>query len=267
MAPLKSYLDLYKLLPQTNCKKCGMNACLAFAAAAMRGQKPLSACKDLDSELREKLTQELGQATTPNEDLTRAMAPLKARVAKVDLAAKAGQLGCVHNGKHMIIKCLGKDFTVAPDGSLASQCHVNAWLAEPMLNYVSLGQGKDPVGRWVLLRELRGGEDWHRLFAQRCEKPLQRVIDEHRDLMEWVIDIFGAEAVEEEGSPELGVVLRPLPKLPLLIRYWPPEDGMESTLNLCFDATATDNLPIESIYTLGVGLVTMLEKIALTHDT
>lgn len=45
--PLKSYLDLYKHLPQTNCKKCGMAACLAFAAAAMRGQKLLSACPDL----------------------------------------------------------------------------------------------------------------------------------------------------------------------------------------------------------------------------
>jgi hypothetical protein len=267
MSPLKSYLDLYKHLPQTNCKKCGMAACLAFAAAAMRGQKSLSACPDLDPQVREELAQELGQPADPQEEMTRALAPLKARVATVDLAAKAGQLGCAHNGKRLVLKCLGKDFTVDPDGTLASQCHVNAWLAEPMLNYVSLGQGKDPVGRWKLLRELPGGEDWQRLFAQRCEKPLQKVIDEHRDLMEWVIDIFGAQAVEEEGSPELGVVLHPLPKLPLLIRYWPSEDGLESTLNLCFDATATDNLPVESIYTLGVGLVTMLEKIALTHDT
>lgn len=266
MAPLKSYLDLYKLLPQTNCKKCGMNACLAFAAAAMRGQKPLSACPDLDPALRGELARELGQAVDPSEELVRALAPLKAQVAAVDLAAKARRLGCAYNGKNLIIKCLGKDFTMDSTGALASQCHVNAWLAEPLLNYVSRGRGKDPVGRWVLLRELPKGGDWHRLFAQRCEKPLQKVIDEHRELMEWVIDIFGAQAVEEEGSPELGVILRPLPKLPLLIRYWPPEDGMESTLNLCFDATATDNLPMESIYTLGVGLVTMLEKIALTHD-
>jgi len=75
MAPLKSYLDLYKLLPQTNCKKCGMNACLAFAAAAMRGQRPLSACKDLDPGVREELAQELGQATTPDEEMMRALAP------------------------------------------------------------------------------------------------------------------------------------------------------------------------------------------------
>lgn len=266
MAPLKSYLDIYKQLPQTNCRQCGMNACLAFAAAAMRGQKALAACPDLDPAAREAMAQELNQAAAPQQDPMRALAPLRDRAAQVDMAAKAAKLGCIVKGDKLVIKCLGKDFTMDPGGALASQCHVNAWLAEPLLNYVIQGQGKDPVGRWVLLRELRGGGDWHRLFAQRCEKPLQKVIDEHTALMEWVIDIFGAQAVEEEGSPELGVVLWPLPKLPLLIRYWPPEDGLESTLNLCFDPTATDNLPIESIYTLGVGLVTMLEKIALTHD-
>ncbi len=266
MSPIKSYLDIYKRLPQTNCKKCGLNACLAFAAAVMRGQKPLSACPDLDPAARQELAQELGQPADPSEEMVRALAPLRDRAAQVDLAARAESLGCTLRGGKLFIKCLGKDFTMDPGGALASQCHVNPWLAEPLLNYVIHGQGKDPVGPWVLLKELPKGGDWHRLFAQRCEKPLKKVIDEHTALMEWVVDIFGAQPVQEEGSPELGVILRPLPKLPLLIRYWPPEDGLESTLNLCFDATATDNLPIESIYTLGVGLVTMLEKIALTHD-
>lgn len=44
-----------------------------------------------------------------------------------------------------------------------------------------------------------------------------------------------------------------------------PEDGFESNLNLFFDSTADDNLPIESIYALGTGLVRMFEKISLRH--
>jgi hypothetical protein len=47
--------------------------------------------------------------------------------------------------------------------------------------------------------------------------------------------------------------------------YWKPGDGFESNLNLFFDATAEENLNIESIYTLGVGLVNMFEKLALRH--
>jgi hypothetical protein len=56
-----------------------------------------------------------------------------------------------------------------------------------------------------------------------------------------------------------------LPRVPIRICYWKPEDGLESDLNIFLDSTATDNLNIESIYSLGIGLVTMFEKIALGH--
>ena len=51
----------------------------------------------------------------------------------------------------------------------------------------------------------------------------------------------------------------------MLICYWKSEEGMASDLNIFFDAHAEQNLPLESIYALGVGLVTMFEKIALRH--
>ncbi|MBW2172383.1 MAG: DUF3786 domain-containing protein, partial [Deltaproteobacteria bacterium] len=59
--------------------------------------------------------------------------------------------------------------------------------------------------------------------------------------------------------------LHPLPKVPILICYWKPDDGLESELNIFFDSTAEQNLNIESIFTLSTGLVRMLEKIALRH--
>jgi hypothetical protein len=51
----------------------------------------------------------------------------------------------------------------------------------------------------------------------------------------------------------------------MLICYWKPDDGLESDLNLFFDATAEKNLNIESLFTLGTGLVIMFEKLALRH--
>jgi hypothetical protein len=53
--------------------------------------------------------------------------------------------------------------------------------------------------------------------------------------------------------------------MPILICYWKPEDELESDLNLFFDSRAEENLNIEAIYTLVAGLVTMFEKIAVTH--
>jgi len=40
---------------------------------------------------------------------------------------------------------------------------------------------------------------------------------------------------------------------------------MGSTLQIFFDATATDHLPVESVFELGTGMVMMFEKIAQKH--
>jgi len=60
-------------------------------------------------------------------------------------------------------------------------------------------------------------------------------------------------------------VLRPLPKVPLPICYWKPEEELESDMNLFFDSSAADNLGIEAIYTLGTGIVRMFGKLSIRH--
>jgi hypothetical protein len=53
--------------------------------------------------------------------------------------------------------------------------------------------------------------------------------------------------------------------VPILICYWKPDEEMGSELNLFFDETAEENLDIQTVYTLGAGLITMFEKIAVKH--
>ena len=86
-----------------------------------------------------------------------------------------------------------------------------------------------------------------------------------RMFFEDMLNIFNGKQVEKHYASDISLVLRPLPKVPMLICYWKPDDGLESDLTLFFDSTAHDNLPIESIYALGAGLVRMFEKVALRH--
>ena len=120
-------------------------------------------------------------------------------------------------------------------------------------------------GNWVPLRELHGGKDWFRLFAQRCEKPLKAVADRYTDLFADMVALFNGRQVGRHFDADISVVLEPLPKLPVLICYWKPDEGMDSDLHLFFDDTADVNLDIEAIYTLGVGLVMMFEEITQRH--
>lgn len=48
-------LEIFKLLPRTNCKKCGMPACLAFATALVQKRAKLDDGPDVSEEAKEKL--------------------------------------------------------------------------------------------------------------------------------------------------------------------------------------------------------------------
>ena len=43
-------LDIFKLLPKTNCKKCGCPTCLAFAMKMAQKQASLDECPDVSDE-------------------------------------------------------------------------------------------------------------------------------------------------------------------------------------------------------------------------
>jgi len=43
------YLDVFKLLPGTNCKECGQTTCLAFATMLVRQEETISQCAPLFS--------------------------------------------------------------------------------------------------------------------------------------------------------------------------------------------------------------------------
>jgi len=45
---IPTVMELYRLLPRTNCKKCGYATCMAFAAGLREGKTELSCCPELN---------------------------------------------------------------------------------------------------------------------------------------------------------------------------------------------------------------------------
>jgi hypothetical protein len=265
MAKLNNPMEIFKLLEKSNCRKCNEKTCLAFAAAVFQGRKRLDECPHLSPDILARFDQPTDTRTTIEQDLDNTMEQLKRKIAEIDLASAAKRLGAAFSDDKLTIKVLGKDFSVDSKGNLSSDIHIHAWVAMPVVNYIIDGAGSPVSGKWVPLRELPNGKTWYRLFGQRCEKPLKHIADTYTDLFEDMIHLFNGRQVENHYESDISLVLHPLPKVPILICYWKPEDGLESSLNIFFDSTAEDNLHIESIYALGAGLVRMFEKIALRH--
>ena len=265
MAQLKTPIDVLNLLPKTNCRECGAATCLVFAVAVLKGEKRLGDCPHLEAGVVEEYDPKTEDQPSVEQEREEALEDMRRRVAAIDFSSAAAKLGARLEGEKLIVKCLGKDFAVDSKGVIVSDCHMNPWVAGPLLNYVAASAGKEVKGEWIPFRDLKGGEDWGRFFSHRCEKPLKKVIDDYTGLFEYIIDVFDGRPAPDSFDSDIAVVIHPLPKLPILICYWKEEDGMASALNLFFDLTAADNLNIESIYVLGVGLLTMFQKITQTH--
>jgi hypothetical protein len=265
MSKLKTPLEVYTLLPKTNCGECRVSTCMAFAAAIIKQEIRPADCPYLDEDTRARLEGSVEQQVTLERIQEKTLEDLQKKIATIELSSRAERLEARSTGKTLVVKCLGKDFEIDAQGRVMSQCHTHAWFSIPLLTYLLSSKGEDISGRWVPFRELENGKTWNPLFERRCEQPLKQLADTHDELFEDLISMFSGVSSFNTFSSDISVVLYPLPKVPVLVCYWRPEEDLGSRLHLFFDDTAERNLPIESLFTLGTGLVRMLEKIMHTH--
>lgn len=257
-------LEIYRILPKTNCRQCQAATCMAFSAAVVRGEKRLADCPHLEAGTIARFEGETGGRSPAEKKQEELLKSLRGQIETLDFPARAERIGGETRDGRLVVKCLGREFEIDARGNIESQCHTHAWFSIPLLEYVLFSQGQEPSGKWVPFRLLENGAAGSPLFEQRCEKPLRHIADTHTELFEDLIDIFSGTPSDDFDS-DISVVLFPFPRVPLLICYWKPEGELESQLHVFFDSTAEQNLSIETITALGTGLVSMLEKIMLKH--
>jgi len=264
--PKVTFLDIYRLLDKSNCRQCGEPSCMAYAHAVVKGDRKLADCPQLDPE---RASDELGDAEwgRHTEGFQLSIEALRAEVRGMGLDALAGATGATVEGGRLLIRSLGKDFHIAPDATVESTCHVNRWIEMLLMSYCKTAAGAQLSGKWVSFGALQGAATRAGYFAHRCEEPMKALADAHIAIFFELLDLFDAERVESPTSgAEHSVVLRPLPRFPVMISYWPDEEGMGSSLQILFDSGSARMLPIEVIIALVRGMLEMFRKIIHKHQ-
>lgn len=261
----KHAMEIFQLLDKSNCRDCGEKTCLAFAGKVFTGQKQIRECPRLDAAVVARFSDTENTPPSVEENRENHLEMLRNQIRSTDLAAAARRIGATCANGKLTLKILGKDFSISSEGVLSADIHVNPWVAAPFLDYVLNGKGVEPTGDWVSFRELKEGAERYPLFQKRCEEPLKNVADTYTGLFDDMVHIFGGKQVEQQFQSDISVVLHPLPRVPIMVCYWLPEDGLASSLNLFFDRTADANLSNGSLFSLGAGLALMLSKLALRH--
>jgi len=257
--------EIFKLLDKSNCGNCGEKTCLAFAGAVFRGMRRLEECPRLNPQVIREYSGGADPAKVPEAEGTAHFAKLRAELAALDFEAAGRRIGAEVVDGRIALRVLGKEFAVDPRGNFYTDIHVNPWVAIPFLTYVLYGEGRMPSGRWVSFRELKGGRERYALFQKRCEEALRRVADTYTALFDDMVHLFGGREVAPQFASDISVVLDPLPRVPFMICYWRPAEGMASVLHVFFDETADRNLDIGACFALGVGLAQMFTRLSQRH--
>jgi hypothetical protein len=264
MTKPRNAMEIFRILDHSNCRECGEKTCLAFAGAVYTGRKSLDHCPKIDPETLQRYTGKDSHGKEV-ENGAEYLDHLKEEIRHSNLAELAKKIGAHYADDRLTLKVLGKRFSVDSQGDLYADIHINPWVAGPFLNHVLYGKGVAPSGNWASLRELKDGQERYPLFRKRCEEPIQHLADSYPGFFDDMVHLFGGKEVPRQFQSSISVVLHPLPKIPIMICYWRPEDGLQSSLNLFFDTTATDNLDIGSLFSLGSGLAQMFVKLAQRH--
>jgi len=257
-------IEIYKHLNRSNCRKCGVPTCMAFAAAVINADKALSDCPHIDKQTAAELEAKIVRRE-PDNELENILAPLKKDVSNINFQSIAQGIGAEIAGSRLRIKCLGKDFFVSQNGEIESSIHINVWISIPLLRYIKTGGSSRPGGKWISFEELENGPSMAPYFQRRCEGPMRQFAESHTDIFFDLLNIFGANKAEGFSS-DYAQVIYPLPRVPFLILYSRPEEQFESNLRILLDSSTNSYLDTHAVYVLGRGIVEMFKNILSRHE-
>ncbi len=265
-------LEVFKMLPGTNCGDCGVSTCLAFATRVIKEAEELSRCPHLSAAARGK-TEALRQQQEAGlgrrrESVAIAAEVMHAKMAPLNLAQLATGLAATfgeEDGRpYLALTYLGRKVKVFknevqyPPGTPA-----DPWDAILLYNYIA-SQGNRPLsGTWITFKDLPNSVSKVKTLT-RLEAKLAQAFTGQGETLRRLSLKLGAEESLPESQAQVAVVFRPLPRLPIMLMFWDAdaEEGFGAQARFLFDSEVLAYLDLESLLFLVEKLVERLLEAA-----
>jgi hypothetical protein len=253
----RTVLDVFKILPGTNCGDCGEKACLAFATRVVKEGEDLTRCPHLSPEALalagEVQSQQAAGVGRRRESIAIALEALQAKVAPLDFAALAPGLGAAYGDldgcpyldldyfdQHIRVF---KDRLCYPEGVAASP-----WDAILLYNYLAFVGDAPATGIWITYQSLPNSVSKAKTLKRLEDELAAHFAGQRQKLLTVAMDL-GAKAVRVDGDADLQLAFRPLPRVPVLLLFWEadPEEDFPAQVHYLFDGNVGAYLDLESL--------------------
>ncbi len=257
-------LEILKLLPQSNCGKCGYPTCLAFAFALATGAVSPEKCPELKGR---KLPWDLPEtAPVPEEDFAwKILEEVKKKAQQLDWTSRAPALGLEPCPQGLRGPYLDGVVVIRPEAiSREDGLELDPRDQILLYNYLIFG-GHEPLsGEFVGLEAFAHSLSKVATLRRYAETRLAEAFTGHLEALNQALKAFRC-TYPPDSPADLGVMVWVLPKVPLLLNFFEgdPEEGLSAEVKILFDQRATVYLDLESLVFCAERLVERLEELAL----
>jgi len=176
--------------------------------------------------------------------------------------AVASKSGTDYDGSRFRIPLFNRVFLVYyPDIKIVeenSEAPVPQFLQIILLHYLLQATGAAIADEWIAYRQLPGSALFERRFLQMALQPLLRAFGDDVEAFRRAGEALGGTPMTRTGDAAFR--LKALPRIPIACIFYRGEEGIPSSINILFDASAEHYLPTEDLSLLGVYLVGALKK-------
>ncbi|MCF6159443.1 MAG: DUF3786 domain-containing protein [wastewater metagenome] len=241
-------LEIYKKLPRTNCGKCGVPTCMAFAVKVQNAQQKMSDCPYVSEENRELPSRQTSVTMEDNYERVSNELELEAKQTDFrDAACAIGGLFEEANGSGIIkLKMMNKPYEMRKEGLFGdgTYCH-DSWSKIMLYDYIRRKGNRPLTGDWVTLGYFPNTASHVKAFQRSAEEKVAVAFNKNREGLKDRCRELGG--VEDSGKMKADYICRfdLLPRVPLYLCFWDADEEFPASCKLFLDSSAEAYIDIE----------------------
>jgi hypothetical protein len=253
---MKSALEIFKLLPKTNCGTCGTPTCFGFAAKVAAGMVSISACGNLSDPIKSNLiAEEKARTGSRGTVYEQALESIRPRVKSLDFPRAATALGLTLSDTGQIeVSFLNERYLVGRDRILSSDGREPLpFISILIYNHLCMPDPPPLSGEWITFSSVPASHAKDKAWAGHVEEVIARHFSSNLSGLRNACERLGGEAAAVQGSQDAAYIFRFFPHYPALLLFYDAvsDEDFPAQCRLLLDKNVDRYLDIESIVVLG----------------
>jgi hypothetical protein len=253
---MKTAVEIYRLLPKTNCGTCGTATCFGFAAKVAAGMANVTGCGSLSSESRATLSSEdFGRKGSPGTVYEQAVESLRPKFRALDLKHIAAVFGADLTGPDSLeLPFLNDRYRVTKDRitDLGGKEPV-PFIQILIYNHLFMPDPPQPSGEWITFGSVPASHAKDKAWTSHVEGVIAEHFSGNVEGLKTACERMGGVKAESKGGQDAAYEFRFFPLYPALLLFYDavPDEDFPAQCKLLLDKTVDKCLDIESIVVLG----------------